>query len=159
MRFTDKQLNMMNRVMAVAQLGPGATKKNIKTFAKTIKSTRKHNKSEAQVDATLALLDLDKDLQIALKLFSNVYMPEAPDTDTLVAYELSAQELYDIRYEIDKMAAKFIKGHMPKSKRIAELRQKLVDIFEDTGLDYGNIENAKSEKRFDLTSLLKALNE
>ena len=152
---------MMNRITAAVQLGPGATKREIKTLAKTIKSTRKLNKSNAQADATLELIELYNDVAIAIKLFNDVYMPSAPvdddDDGTLDAYAAAVQDIEDIKYKIKEMVDAFDEGIVPKSKKIKRLRTKLKNVFSDFGLYYKDIENAKEEKKFDVNDEISDL--
>jgi hypothetical protein len=174
-RLTAKQQNMMNRIMATSRLGEGETRQNIKThnilnkitkpyekktrrvvnITKTRKSRK--NKSNEQADATLAVVNLYEDVVIAIELFNNIYMPNAPDEETLNEYAATVQDIEDIKYKIKRMVDKFEQGKMPKSKKINKLRTKLSDAFEDIGLDDEDIETAKNEKKFDVSDEMEEL--
>lgn len=164
--------------MAKMHLGEGATRQNIKNFsilnkiasrtAKTkafrrtineaFRRTRKRNKSEVQADATIALADLYEDALVAVELFNNIYMPSAPDQETLDTYAASVQDIEDIKYKINEMATKFdTKAKVPKSKKINRLRAKLMEVFASVGLDYEDIQRAKDEKKFNVDVALSDL--
>ncbi len=134
------------------------TRKIAPIMAKSLTKARK--RSDKDIRAIEALLAFDEDLQIAINLFRE-YQHLAPDNASKAFYSDGISRLTYLVAEVNRLVSRYEnKGKRPHLSKTADLYAKLKRIFddyEDVGVAYSNIEDAKSEKRFNVRSLLNAL--
>jgi hypothetical protein len=134
------------------------TRKIAPIMAKSM--TREHKRSDKDIRAIEALLAFDTELQIAINLFKE-YQQVAPDSESKAIYADGISRLIALTSEVNRLVNRYEnKGKRPHLSKIAELHAKLRGVFDDyeyAGVEYTNIEEAKSEKRFNVRNMRNAL--